>query len=89
MFTESAILRYEPAQRRFTRFDLPVIPKGSETPYSLNVDRKRHQVWVTGNQFRFAAAPGHRLRPVALLPAAAQASRSAATSNSARTAACS
>ncbi len=48
MFSESAILRYEPARQRFTRFDLPVLPKGSETPYSLNVDRKRHQVWVTG-----------------------------------------
>ncbi len=48
MFNESALLRYEPAARRFTRFDLPVRPKGSETPYSLNVDRLRHQVWVTG-----------------------------------------
>ena len=48
MFNSSAVLRYEPATRKFTTFDLPVIPKGSETPYSLNVDRKRHQVWVTG-----------------------------------------
>jgi virginiamycin B lyase len=48
MFNESAVLRYEPMTRRFTRFDLPVVPKGSETPYSLNVDRARHQVWVTG-----------------------------------------
>jgi virginiamycin B lyase len=48
MFNESAVLRYEPAIRRFTKFDLPVLPKGSDTPYSLNVDRQRHQVWVTG-----------------------------------------
>jgi streptogramin lyase len=48
MFNESAVLRYEPAKHRFTQFDLPVLPKGSETPYSLNVDRLRHQVWVTG-----------------------------------------
>ncbi len=48
MFNESAVLRYEPAIGRFTTFDLPVIPKGSDTPYSLNVDRQRHQVWVTG-----------------------------------------
>lgn len=48
MFNESAVLRYEPPQRRFTKFELPVLPKGSETPYSLNVDRQRHQVWVTG-----------------------------------------
>ncbi len=48
MYNESAILRYEPSQRRFTKFELPVLPKGSETPYSLNVDRQRQQVWVTG-----------------------------------------
>jgi len=48
MFNESAILRFEPATAQFTRFDLPVLPVGSDTPYALNVDRKRHQVWVTG-----------------------------------------
>ena len=48
MFNESAILRYEPASGKFTPFDLPVLPKGSDTPYALNVDRQRHQVWVTG-----------------------------------------
>ena len=49
-FPESAIARYEPANGRFTRFDLPVNPKGSDTPYSLNVDRPRGIVWVNGNQ---------------------------------------
>jgi streptogramin lyase len=48
MFSESAVLRYEPRAAKFTQFDLPVQPVGSDTPYSLNVDRKRHQVWVTG-----------------------------------------
>ena len=48
MFNESAILRYEPAKAKFTTFALPVVPVGSDTPYSLNVDRKRHQVWVNG-----------------------------------------
>lgn len=48
MFNESAILRYEPASGKFTTFDMPVLPKGSDTPYALNVDRQRHQVWVTG-----------------------------------------
>jgi virginiamycin B lyase len=48
MFNESAILRFVPATAQFTRFDLPVQPAGSDTPYALNVDRKRHQVWVTG-----------------------------------------
>jgi streptogramin lyase len=49
-FPESAIARYEPARAKFTRFDLPVLPKGSDTPYSLNVDRPRGKVWVNGNQ---------------------------------------
>ncbi len=48
MFNESAILRYEPAAKKFTTFKLPVQPVGSDTPYALNVDRKRHQVWVNG-----------------------------------------
>jgi len=48
MYNESTILRYEPATARFTRFQLPVQPVGSDTPYSLNVDRKRQQVWVNG-----------------------------------------
>ena len=25
-----------------------MVPKGSDTPYSLNVDRSRNQVWVNG-----------------------------------------
>lgn len=49
-FGESKIARYSPADGKFTTFDLPVQPKGSETPYSLNVDRKRDIVWVNGNQ---------------------------------------
>ena len=49
-FPESAIARYEPKTGRFTRFELPVLPKGSDTPYSLNVDKRRGLVWVTGNQ---------------------------------------
>lgn len=48
MFGESAVLRYEPKTQKFTPFDLPVQPLGSDTPYALNVDRKRHQVWVNG-----------------------------------------
>jgi streptogramin lyase len=31
----------------FTDYELPVI---NEIPYSLNVDKKRNVVWVTGNQ---------------------------------------
>jgi len=49
-FPESAIARYAPASGTFTRFDLPVAPLGSDTPYALNVDRRRGIVWVNGNQ---------------------------------------
>ena len=49
-FPESAIARYEPKAKRFTRYELPVVPKGSDTPYALNVDKRRGLVWVTGNQ---------------------------------------
>ena len=49
-FPESAIARYDPMSGRFTRFELPVVPQGSDTPYALNVDKYRGIVWVTGNQ---------------------------------------
>lgn len=47
-FNESLIARYNPTKGEFSTFDLPVLPKGSDTPYSLNVDRKRNHVWVNG-----------------------------------------
>ncbi len=47
-FNESQIARYTPSTGKFVRLDLPVVPKGSDTPYSLNVDRARHQVWING-----------------------------------------
>jgi virginiamycin B lyase len=49
-FGESKIAKYSPQDKTFKLFDLPVNPKGSETPYSLNVDKPRDLVWVTGNQ---------------------------------------
>ncbi len=47
-FNESKVARYAPKSGQFTVLDLPVSPKGSDTPYSLNVDRERHQVWING-----------------------------------------
>ncbi len=49
-FAESKIAKYSPKDAKFTTYDLPVHPIGSETPYSLNVDHKTGIVWVTGNQ---------------------------------------
>ena len=47
-FPEGKIVRYRPADGSFTDFPLPSAINGVETPYSLNVDRQRQQVWVNG-----------------------------------------
>ncbi|RPI13287.1 MAG: hypothetical protein EHM60_09605, partial [Lysobacterales bacterium] len=49
-FPESAIARYDPGSGEFKRYDLPLEPRGGDTPYALNVDRPRGLVWVNGNQ---------------------------------------
>lgn len=48
-FPESKIVRFDQNKEIFEFFDIPVKPLGSETPYSLNVDKDRHIVWVNGN----------------------------------------
>ena len=48
-FPESKIVRFDQVAEIFEYFDLPVQPLGSETPYSLNVDKSRKIVWVNGN----------------------------------------
>lgn len=59
-FQESLIAKYDPVAEKFTTYDLPVVPAGSEVPYALNVDRSTGYVWVTGNMsdsmFRFDPA---------------------------------
>jgi len=47
-FPEAKIVRYRPADGSFKDYPLPTALNGAETPYSLNVDRARQQVWVTG-----------------------------------------
>ena len=46
-FQDSLLVKYDPKQNVFTDYELPVI---NEIPYSLNIDKKRSVVWVTGNQ---------------------------------------
>ncbi len=48
-FPDSMIVKYDPINKTFTNYPMPVVPIGSETPYSLNVDTKRGIVWVNGN----------------------------------------
>ena len=47
-FPEGKIVRYSPAAGSFTDYPLPSALNNVETPYALNVDRARQQVWVTG-----------------------------------------
>jgi len=48
VFAEGKLAKYDPKAEKFTLYDLPTEPLGSETPYSLNVDRKRGVVWING-----------------------------------------
>ncbi len=48
VFAEGKLAKYDPKSEKFTLYDLPTEPLGSETPYSLNVDRKRGVVWING-----------------------------------------
>ena len=47
-FPEGKVVRYSPADGSFKDYPLPSALNNVETPYALNVDRKRHKVWVTG-----------------------------------------
>jgi virginiamycin B lyase len=47
-FPEGMIVRYDPNNEQFTNFPIPTAIDSVETPYSLNVDKDRHTVWVTG-----------------------------------------
>ena len=46
-FQDSLLVKYDPAKKKFSSWELPVI---NEVPYALNVDRERGVVWVNGNQ---------------------------------------
>ncbi len=48
VFAEGRLAKFDPKTETFTLYDLPTEPAGSETPYSLNVDRKRGIVWING-----------------------------------------
>jgi streptogramin lyase len=49
-FSSSVLARYDPARNEFRTWDLPIEPRGTETPYALNVDRRTGSVWICGNQ---------------------------------------
>ena len=39
-FSSSVLARFDPRSGDFRTWDLPVEPRGTETPYALNVDRR-------------------------------------------------
>ena len=47
-FSSSVVARFDPKTRAFEAFDLPIEPKGSETPYALHVDARTDHVWICG-----------------------------------------
>jgi streptogramin lyase len=47
-FSSSVVARFDPKTRAFEAFDLPIEPKGSETPYALHVDPRSDHVWICG-----------------------------------------
>jgi streptogramin lyase len=47
-FSSNLISRFDPATREFESFELPIEPKGSETPYALHVRRETGEVWICG-----------------------------------------
>jgi streptogramin lyase len=47
-FSESLIARFDPKTRAFQRWELPIEPRGSETPYALHVEPGSGEVWICG-----------------------------------------
>jgi streptogramin lyase len=47
-FSSGLVARFDPDTREFTEFELPVEPRGSETPYALHVNRRTDEVWICG-----------------------------------------
>lgn len=47
-YSGSRIARFDPATREFREWEIPIEPRGSETPYALHVDRRGDIVWICG-----------------------------------------
>jgi virginiamycin B lyase len=47
-FSSSVLARFDPKTRSFETLELPIEPRGSETPYALHVDRRTDEVWICG-----------------------------------------
>ncbi|MGI9432303.1 MAG: carboxypeptidase regulatory-like domain-containing protein [Myxococcota bacterium] len=47
-FSSNVLARFDPETRSFERWEIPIEPKGTETPYALHVDRRTDTVWICG-----------------------------------------
>jgi len=47
-FSSGVLARFDPDTREFREYELPIEPRGSETPYALHVDPHSGAVWVCG-----------------------------------------
>jgi len=47
-FSSSLLARFNPETQEFHTWELPIEPRGTETPYALNVDRRNDTVWICG-----------------------------------------
>lgn len=60
-FSSGVIARFDPKTREFHSYELPIEPRGSETPYALHVHRPSGAVWVCGTNsdtlIRFEPGP--------------------------------
>ena len=49
-FDEGGLMRFDPASHAFRTWKIPAIGAGEyETPYALNVDKRRGQIWLSAN----------------------------------------
>jgi streptogramin lyase len=49
-FSSGVLARFDPRSGEFRTWELPIEPRGTETPYALNVDRRTDAVWICGTQ---------------------------------------
>lgn len=47
-FSSGLVSRFDPETRQFESWELPIEPRGSDTPYALNVDHRTGAVWICG-----------------------------------------
>jgi len=47
-FSSNVLSRFDPESRSFERWEIPIEPKGTETPYALHVDHTTDTVWICG-----------------------------------------